>query len=217
MTEDITTVPKDPAKVARILASAMHNFAIYGYRATKTDVIAHEAAVSKGIVFRYFGNKAHLFVAALQQAVDKMEAVADYSIWREANDLVDMIVRATKYKIALELQYPDEFGVLMNGYVSADQAPAEVQAAIKGIYQSATKNNLARLVTPVLDRLPLRPEIDQQTIMIMMNAVMGQIEKETKLFMKKNPQATLNEFDEIIAHAKKYIGVVEHGILSERA
>lgn len=213
MVDDTVAVPKDPDKVERILKSAMHNFAIHGYRATKTDVIAQEADVSKGIIFRYFGNKAHLFVAVLQHATVKLEKVADYSVWRNATDLVDMIVRATKYKIELELQYPDEFGVLINGYASAEKVPANIQEAIKAIYASATNNNIEQLIAPVLERLPIRANVDQQTIFAMMTAVMGQIEKETKEFMKQNPRATLNEFTDIIEHAKKYVAVVEHGIL----
>jgi len=213
MTEDITEIPKDPVKVERILASAMHNFAVHGYRGAKTDVIAKQADVSKGIVFRYFGNKAHLFVAVLQKAADKMEQVADYSVWHDSNDLVEMIVRATKYKIELELKYPDEFGVLMNGYASAEKAPKEVQDDIKAVYQSATNDNLEQLVAPVLDKLSLRPGVERQTILIMMNAVMDQVEKETKVFMKIHPHATLNEFTELIGNAKKYVEVVEKGIL----
>lgn len=213
MAADVIVIPKDPAKVERILKSAMHNFAMHGYRATKTDVIAKEANVSKGIIFRYFGNKAHLFVAVLQQAITKIEGVADYSVWRNSTDLVDMIVRATKYKIELELQYPDEFGVLMNGYASVEKVPSNVQEAIKTIYAGATNNNIENLITPVLERLPVRAEVDRQTIFAMMNAVMGQIEEETRVFMKVHPHATLNEFTDIIDHAKKYVGVVEHGIL----
>ncbi len=209
----MTAIPKDPEKVDRILKSAMHNFAIHGYRATKTDVIAQEADVSKGIIFRYYGSKAELFVTALQQATNKLQSVADYSVWRGAHDLVDMIVRATKYKIELELEYPDEFGILINGYVSAEKAPSNAQQAIKKIYANATNNSIEQLVSPVLDQLSLREDVERQTIFVMMNAVMEQIQKETKVFMKNHPHAKLNEFTEIIDNAKKYVSVLENGIL----
>lgn len=213
MVDETLTVPKDPAKVQRILASAMHNFAVHGYRTTKTDVIAQEADVSKGIIFRYFGNKAHLFVAVLQQAFDKIEGVADYSVWHNSTDLVEMIVRATKYKIELQLQYPDEFGVLMDGYVIAEKAPKEVKDGIKAVYARATNVSLQELITPVLDRLELRPEVDYDLVYTMMTMVMNQIQEETKVFMKTHPHAELTEFTEIIEHAKRYVGVVEKGIL----
>ncbi|WP_054655335.1 TetR/AcrR family transcriptional regulator [Secundilactobacillus silagei] len=56
-------IPKDPDKVDRIMKSATRIFAKNGYLQAKTADIAKDAEVSKGIVFRYFGDKGHLYLA----------------------------------------------------------------------------------------------------------------------------------------------------------
>ena len=50
-------VVKDPKKEKKILETSTKLFGQYGYRETKTDQIAEEAGVSKGLLFHYYGNK----------------------------------------------------------------------------------------------------------------------------------------------------------------
>ena len=50
-------VVKDPQKEQRILITSASLFGQHGYRETKTDQIAEEAGVSKGLLFHYYGNK----------------------------------------------------------------------------------------------------------------------------------------------------------------
>ncbi len=50
-------VVKDPQKEQRILTTSASLFGQHGYRETKTDQIAEEAGVSKGLLFHYYGNK----------------------------------------------------------------------------------------------------------------------------------------------------------------
>ena len=64
-------VPKDPAKVSRIMQSATHIFALEGYQQAKTADIAKAADVSKGIVFRYGCEKGHMFLATVQYVIER--------------------------------------------------------------------------------------------------------------------------------------------------
>ncbi len=54
-------VVKDPQKEQRILITSASLFGQHGYRETKTDQIAEEAGVSKGLLFHYYGNKGGLY------------------------------------------------------------------------------------------------------------------------------------------------------------
>ena len=121
-------VPKDPAKVSRIMQSATHIFALEGYQQAKTADIAKAADVSKGIVFRYFGDKGHLFLATVQYVIERLTDVADFKVWQDAQDLSDMISRALRYKISLQLEYPDEFRLSLRSFSEMSVLPDDVQA-----------------------------------------------------------------------------------------
>lgn len=58
-------------KQQQILDSALHLFAEHGYSATPTSLIAKEAGVSEGLIFRHFGNKDGLLKAVLDAGVGK--------------------------------------------------------------------------------------------------------------------------------------------------
>jgi AcrR family transcriptional regulator len=55
-----------------ILAVALEHFANGGYRATSTEVIAHEAGISQPYLFRLFRTKKELFLACNERACDKV-------------------------------------------------------------------------------------------------------------------------------------------------
>lgn len=54
---------------AEILTAALKMFSIKGYAATKLDVVAKEAGVSKGTLYLYFENKESLFKAVVTEFV----------------------------------------------------------------------------------------------------------------------------------------------------
>lgn len=215
MIEKDTKIPKDPEKITRIMINALDEFAHHGYRGTKTANIADKAAVSKGIIFRYYGDKAHLYLATVKYATDHIMAVADYRVWQDSQDLGEMIANATKYKIQLQLKYPEEFKVLLDAYAEVGDAPAPLKHEIAQFYAQQTSGNIKALIAPVLDRLAIRDDVSRESIQNLMMGMMTQIGAETKAFMQKHPQASLTDFDTIIKHAKQYVTILEHGFLKK--
>lgn len=59
----------------QVLAAAVSAFAESGYTATRTDEIARRAGVSQPYVIRLFGSKQRLFLAAVEQVCDRIEAI----------------------------------------------------------------------------------------------------------------------------------------------
>jgi len=58
-----------------ILRIAIEHFAIGGYRGTSTDVIAREARISQPYLFRLFGSKKELYLAASKRCADELHEV----------------------------------------------------------------------------------------------------------------------------------------------
>lgn len=73
--------PKDAERTERrqreILDVATHVFANSGYAATDVQVVADELNVGKGTVYRYFPTKEQLFLAAVDQGMQKLTQTVD--------------------------------------------------------------------------------------------------------------------------------------------
>ncbi|WP_461214073.1 TetR/AcrR family transcriptional regulator [Lacticaseibacillus sp. GG6-2] len=204
----------DPEKKARILNVAMHQFAHHGYRDTKTDAIAQEADVSKGLIFNYFGSKANLYLETVRTTYDQIIAVADFSVWQDAADLKQMIQRALRYKIGLQLQYPDEFALSMQAYADAGNLPESLRPKVAAIWANMTATSVPTLVTPIIERLPLREGVSATTVANMLLTMVNLIGEQSKAMIRQNPEITIDAFDPIIDQVLTYIDILEHGFLA---
>ncbi|WP_268912931.1 TetR/AcrR family transcriptional regulator [Lentilactobacillus sp. SPB1-3] len=212
--ESTKQVPKDPQKVERILTNSLKVFADKRYQRTKVDQIAEMAKVSKGIIFRYYDSKFGLYKSTLQFAVDNIMRYADLSVWKDSHDLTEMIVRATKYKMQLQIKFPDEFKILLDAYSDVNDFNDENRESVHQVV-GVNLNQAMELSGPVLDRLDIRDDVDMKVVQGMFNAIMLQIGEETKAYMEQHPDGDLSQMTDIIEHAKGYMGIFERGISSK--
>jgi TetR/AcrR family transcriptional regulator, mexJK operon transcriptional repressor len=66
--------PIDQSKTATIIAAASREFFKHGFAQTSIEAIAAEAGVSKVTIYKRFGTKEALFVAAVEKECDGMRA-----------------------------------------------------------------------------------------------------------------------------------------------
>lgn len=208
-------IPKDPEKVNRIMASATKIFARNGYLQAKTADIAKAAEVSKGIVFRYFGDKGHLYLATVTYVIDLLTDRADFTVWTDAKDLGDMIERAVRYKIELQLQYPDEFKLSVQSFGEMNVLPEEIRPQISELWQKQTTTSIAMLEEPVLARMKLRPGVDKTILKKLLSSIGNSVFAEAEVFMKAHPDAKIEDFEPIISDIKAEYEILEHGFAAE--
>lgn len=208
-------IPKDPEKVDRIMTAAVQIFAANGYAQAKTEAIAKSADVSKGIVFRYFGDKAHLYLAAVKYVIDKLTQLADFTVWTDAKDLSDMIQRAVRYKIELQLKYPDEFRLSIQSFGEISALPQSIQPAIRECWQQQTSMSMTKLEKPVLARMKIRPGVDEKVLEKLMTAIADQVFSEAQVFMRQHPDAKIEDFEPIIQQIQSEYEILEHGFSAE--
>lgn len=204
-------IPKDPEKVSRIMTSATKIFAEHGYLQAKTAEIAKAAEVSKGIVFRYFGDKGHLYLATVTYVIEMLTKRADFTVWTDAKDLGDMIERAVRYKIQLQLEYPAEFRLSIQSFGEMNVLPEEIRPAMRALWQKQTTTSLATLEEPVLDRMKLRPGVDKAVLKKLLSAVGTSVFTEAEGFMKQHPNAKIEDFEPIINEIRAEYEILEHG------
>lgn len=204
-------IPKDPEKVNRIMASATKIFARNGYLQAKTADIAKAAEVSKGIVFRYFGDKGHLYLATVTYVIEMLIETADFTVWTDANDLGEMIERAVRYKIELQLQYPDEFKLSVQSFGEMNVLPEGIRPQMSELWQKQTAASLAMLEEPVLNRMKLRSGVDKTIVKKLLSAIGSSVFADAERFMKAHPDAKIEDFEPIISDIKAEYEILEHG------
>lgn len=206
-------VVKDPAKVERILHAALTHFAQMGYRSAKTDLIAADAKVSKGLLFHYFGTKEALYLATAQWVFQRLNEVADFSVWQNAPDLETMVTRALRYKIALQVDYKPEFAFAMSlyggGYPKA-LAP-EIKQLMAGEMQLVSQD----LLGPVLDRMKLKPEVTPQMVSDLMAAMNDLIASKARPFLDTHPDAQVADLEWLVDEVKSYMRILEYGFIQQ--
>ncbi|MFD1429984.1 TetR/AcrR family transcriptional regulator [Lacticaseibacillus mingshuiensis] len=213
MTET-TETPRDPEKVVRIEAAALHEFATQGFHQAKTDVIAREAQVSKGLIFHYFGSKANLYVHVAELVFTRLNAAADFSVWRDAPDLKAMIRRALEYKIKMQVDFKDEFALGMNLW-GGERMPADLAARVHKLFESEMTFAQTDLMTPVLARMRMRPDVSEQTVRELFSMITNLIEVKARPFLDAHPNAKVGELEWLVDDVLKYLDVLEHGFLAE--
>lgn len=204
-----------PEKVARIITVACHEFAANGYHDTKTAVIAYEAQVSKGLLFHYFKTKANLYLETVHQTFAKINQAANWHVWQDAPDLKEMIVRALRYKIQLQLEFPDEFSLALQAYSENDRLPEDLRRQVQAIWTNLLADSVPMLIKPILARLPLRPEVDLKMVTKLILSFTNLIAAESKAMIQANPQIKIEAFDPIVQEATAYMAILEHGFLQE--
>ncbi|BDZ29677.1 TetR/AcrR family transcriptional regulator [Lactiplantibacillus sp. WILCCON 0030] len=205
--------PKDPEKVTRILAAATHEFAVHGYTAAKTDQIAVVAQVSKGLIFHYYGSKQQLYFQTVVAATERIKTEVNPQAFKTPADLVTLVVRSTKYKAEFGRQHPDEMRLMINAYGNVDKLPVKIQGELRELYAQSLQVSQV-LIGKVIERLPLRPGVDRETVIQLIMGVYQQIFAEFQAHMAVNPDAeTMLDAQWIVDRAKQYMAILENGFV----
>lgn len=209
-------IPKDSEKVTRIMAAATHEFAVHGYTTAKTDQIALAAEVSKGLIFHYYGSKQQLYFQTVVAATESIKAEVTPQAFKTPVDLVGLTVRSTQYKAEFGRKHPDEMRLMINAYGNSDKLPVKIQTELQGLYtQSLQLSQL--MIGQIVDRLPLRPEVDRDTVIELIMGIYNQIFIEFQAQAKLNPEMkTMADAQWISDRAQKYMAILENGFIAPK-
>ncbi|MGM0167599.1 hypothetical protein IGI39_002583 [Enterococcus sp. AZ135] len=208
-------VVKDPQKEKSILATCAKLFGQYGYRETRTDQIADEAGVSKGLLFHYYGSKGGLYQATYVYASEFFYQRIDYSVWTKASDLLEMVVDATKYKIELQLKYPIEFDFLMKAYVEMPLLPEPLRGAMTERLNSDVNRNMT-LTDEVISKLPLREGVQERDVLETIYAVLTSETTKIQQELAQHPEwKTIEDLMPVIDRLKRKLQILEYGFVQQ--
>jgi AcrR family transcriptional regulator len=130
----------DPAERRGLLLDAAADlFTTRPYAAVSMADVARSAGVSKPLVFRYFGDKRSLFLAALHRVVDQLRLASEVDPGLPASERFRGALHG--YLDVIE-RYPQALSSFDDGEMGRDP---EVRALVDGINEQVTERVVARL------------------------------------------------------------------------
>lgn len=93
-------------KQDRMINAALKVFALHGYRHASTDDIVREAAISKGLLFHYFGNKLGVYTFVYEYSVRYMKLELSTTVDAKETDLFELMKQMEMARMHAMRGYP---------------------------------------------------------------------------------------------------------------
>ena len=93
-------------KQDRMINAALKIFALHGYRHASTDDIVREAAISKGLLFHYFGSKVGVYAFVYDYSVRYMTLELKSMVSAEETDLFELVKQSECARMHVMRGYP---------------------------------------------------------------------------------------------------------------
>lgn len=143
MNDKFFALEKEKQKI--IINAGLHVFSRYDYKHASTEMIAHQAGISKALLFHYFGSKRQFFLFlfdyAMKVALERLQELHDYN----ETDFFDILVDAQMAKINMLREYPDLSQFLIIGYLeNADEIEPDVAKTFNAVVLNSTTHLLDR-------------------------------------------------------------------------
>lgn len=158
MNDIIKNIPID--KRDRIVNAALEEFSRYGFSNTSTNNIVDNAAISKGLLYHYFGSKDRLYSVLKEFAVElAYRDVVDEINWNDS-DIYRRITQYYKIKIKIAREYPYLFKFVES--LHYEMGERELEGYIATISPTLYKNLLTYNIdfTKFDDSLDIRKSVN---------------------------------------------------------
>lgn len=112
-------IPEEKEKA--IYESALNEFALKGYEMGSTNTIVKNAGISKGSLFKYFGNKSTLYIYVVDKAIKTLDTEIFNHADNLSHDMFERIIELTKVKSAVSMKYPRESTIMVESMKLEDK------------------------------------------------------------------------------------------------
>ncbi|MCL1998610.1 MAG: TetR/AcrR family transcriptional regulator [Turicibacter sp.] len=191
---DLPTLKRD-----KILNAAMKEFR-YGYKKASTDAIVRNAAISKGLLFFYFGTKQGLYEFLLNYTTNLLRSDYFEMLNLAHRDILEGFWQMSLLKRDISYRYPYIYDFIK----SADIHRADIPTA-------EIAQNLLQRQTTVLTELYnacdislFRPDIDPQKTF---NLIYWSIDAFMDDFDSKTPNWDNENYDRFLQELREYLDI----------
>lgn len=151
-------------KQDRMINAALKVFALHGYRHASTDDIVREAAISKGLLFHYFGSKLGVYTFIYEYSVRYMTLELKTAVDVKETDPFEILKQVEQARLQALKGYP-----YMQQFLtcSVSEDVGEVLVAVEGLRKSFAETNAK--IKARMDFSGLPAAIDGESLLKMLD------------------------------------------------
>ena len=190
----------------RILDAAVAEFADRGYLRASLSRIARRAGVAKGLVLYYFGSKDDLYRAAVDRALQPIEAALEETAPDLPRDLFERLRRLGAIKLQVYRDHPDAYRLIVRSMVdpavSAEFRQRLAEAAVRG----------RELLSRGVDASRLRPGVTVQEAVELLMLLGDGLLPRIFAAIRQRPDLGYADLDQWVQKWERYLELVRDGL-----
>ena len=187
-------------KQDRMINAALKVFALHGYRHASTDDIVREAAISKGLLFHYFGSKLGVYSFIYDYSVRYMTLELSTTVDRKASDMFTLMKQVECARMHAMRGYP-----YMQQFLNRSMAE-DVSEALLAIEDK--RNILTDAYDAIISQMnfeELPPEVDGEKLRKMLDFTIKGLMTERFQDASFQPEMLYEEIVDYLDMMKKIV------------
>lgn len=193
-------------KQNEILDASLKEFAEYGYDLASTNRITRDLGISKGVLFKYFGDKAGLFITVCEYGIGEY---ADAIVIRPYSDIFECIKDAGIQKLRWLRERPLTYRLIMRIIKEPDH-PVYAQVLERAY---AVSQKQSETIQSLLPKTGLRPGVSPEQVL---NAIIWISQGIQDRYSSTYPEDVNSDFDayyqRFSEETDKYFNIIKYGI-----
>ena len=200
-------------KKEQIITKGIEIFSKFSFVEARTDLITHEAGISKGLLFYYFGNKKNFYLYLFKHTVDLLTQDLEYE--GTYDNFYEIIFYMMDMKYNLITKYPDETKFLNMVSKETHKEVSKDIRNILSIYHKKSKEKSSKIILSAVKKLKLRQDIDTQKIIKSLSLYIDAIVMKYLHLYQDKPMELFDNFHEFKKDVKEYLDLMIYGIVIE--
>lgn len=199
-------IPSD--KEETIYEAALNEFAFNGYDKASTNTIVKEAGISKGALFKYFGNKAKLFIYVVDKAINTLDKFILQDTENLSTDMFERIIDLTKIKVTISMKYSRESSIMISAMAVEEKEIKEyINEKINYYY-----GIMGKLFTEGIDYSKFKEGIDVKKVYEILTYVSEGLSKKYMEMYHGDFQEMLEHLDEMYEDTFNSINLIKDSV-----
>ena len=200
-------------KKEQIITKGIEIFSKFSFVEARTDLITHEAGISKGLLFYYFGNKKNFYLYLFKHTVDLLTQDLEYE--GTYDNFYEIIFYMMDMKYNLITKYPNETKFLNMVSKETHKEVSKDIRNILSIYNKKSKEKSSKIILSAVKKLKLRQDIDTQKIIESLSLYIDAIVMKYLHLYQDKPMELFDNFHEFKKDVKEYLDLMIYGIVIE--
>lgn len=200
-------------KKEQIITKGIEIFSKFSFVEARTDLITHEAGISKGLLFYYFGNKKNFYLYLFKHTVDLLTQDLEYE--GTYDNFYEIIFYMMDMKYNLITKYPNETKFLNMVSKETHKEVSKDIRNILSIYHKKSKEKSSKIILSAVKKLKLRQDIDIQKIIESLSLYIDAIVMKYLHLYQDKPMELFDNFHEFKKDVKEYLDLMIYGIVIE--